>query len=327
MQSMERFQFNEGKTYEVYPEIVNKPVYYRNRHGIQLSADIFFPEGFDETKKYPAIIVSHPHGGVKEQSGGLYAQEFAKAGYIGFAIDLSSNGGSGGSARHISSPEGHVEDIQAAVDYLGTRKFVDRAGIGLVGVCASGSFAVAAACTDPRIRAVATSTMYNIGENYRTMFGMRDAKERVEMLRHMGEQRWAEYEGADTEFMMEFPRVVPQELYDSLDPVSREFFDYYLNNQRGRHQYSVGKIALNSLASLMNFDPYINIDLLAGRPILVVCGTEAHSRVYSEECYSKAQEPKELYWVEGAGHCDLYDDKAKIPFAKFTEFFDKTLKN
>ena len=98
MESMERFCFNESKTYEVYPEIVNKPVYYRNRHGVQIAADIFFPEGFDAGKKYPAIIVSHPHGGVKEQSGGLYAQEFAKAGFIGFAIDLSSNGGSGGNA-------------------------------------------------------------------------------------------------------------------------------------------------------------------------------------------------------------------------------------
>ncbi|MBQ4427946.1 MAG: alpha/beta hydrolase [Oscillospiraceae bacterium] len=323
---MERFSFNEGKTYEVYPEIENRPVYYRNRYGTQLAADIFFPEHFDPSKNYPAVIVSHPHGGVKEQSGGLYAQELAKAGFIGFAIDLSSNGGSGGSARHISTPEGHVEDIQAAVDYLGTRPFVLRDGIGLVGVCASGSFAVAAASTDMRIKAVAAVTMYNIGENYRTMFGLRDAEARKEMLRHAGEQRWAEYEGADTEFMMEFPRVVTEEIYYSLDPVSREFFDYYLNNRRGRHQYSVGKIALNSLAALFNFDPYINMDLLGGRPILVVCGTDAHSRVYSEECYAKAYEPKEMYWVEGAGHCDLYDDKTKIPFTKLADFFGANLR-
>ena len=83
---------------------------------------------------------------------------------------------------------------------------------------------------------------------------------------------------------------------------------------------------MNSLAALMNFDPYINADCLAGRPVLIVCGTEAHSRMYSEECYQKVAEPKELYWVQGASHCDLYDSKTKIPFAKFDDFFSRSLK-
>jgi fermentation-respiration switch protein FrsA (DUF1100 family) len=323
--TMKRFEYNEGKTFEVYLKIQNRTVYFHNRYGLTLAGNLYLPEGFDEKKKYPAVIVSHPHGGVKEQSGGLYAQEMAVHGFIGFAIDLSYNGASGGSARHISTPEGHIEDIQAAVDYIGTRSFVDQKSIGLIGICASGSFAVAAAATDPRIKATAVSTMYNIGENYRTMFGFRDTKERIKMLSDTGKQRWASYMGGDEQFMMEFPRVVTQEMYDALDPVSKEFFDYYLNNERGRHPYAIGAMNVNSLAALMNFDPYINMDCMAGRPLLIVCGTEAHSRMYSEECYEKAQEPKELYWVKGAGHCDLYDDKTKIPFAKFSEFFHKAL--
>jgi fermentation-respiration switch protein FrsA (DUF1100 family) len=323
---MEQFEYQEAKTYEVYPEIENRTVYFHNRFGLTLAADLFFPEGFDMKEQYPAVIVSHPHGGVKEQSGGLYAQELAKRGFIGFAIDLSYNGASGGSARHISSPEGHVEDIQAAVDYLGTRPYVNRESIGLIGICASGSFAIAAAATDPRIKAVATSTMYNIGENYRTMFGFRSTEDRVKLLKDAGEQRWASYAGGDEKFMMEFPRKVTQKMYDALDPVSKEFFDYYLNSERGRHPYAIGAMNVNSLAALMNFDPYINVDCLAGRPVLVVCGTRAHSRMYSEECYAKVQEPKELYWVEDAGHCDLYDDKKKIPFDKFSDFFIRALK-
>jgi fermentation-respiration switch protein FrsA (DUF1100 family) len=322
---MQRFNYQEGKTFEVYQEIENRTVYFHNRYGLTLAGDLFLPEGFDETKRYPGIIVSHPHGGVKEQSGGLYAQELAKRGFIGFAIDLSYNGASGGSARHISTPEGHVEDIQAAVDYLGTRPFVNREGIGLIGICASGSFAIAAAATDPRIRAVATSALYNIGENYRTMFGFRDTAERVKLLRDAGEQRWNAYAGGDEQFMMAFPRKVTQEMYNALDPVSKEFFDYYLNSERGRHPYAIGAMNVNSLAALMNFDPYLNMDCFSGRPVLVVCGTESHSRIYSEECYAKAQEPKELYWVKGAGHCDLYDDKNKIPFDKFDEFFSIAL--
>ncbi len=327
MTDVTRFEFNEGKTYEVYPEIENRTVYFHNRYGIQLAGDLFFPEGFDDTRKYPAIIVSHPHGGVKEQSGGLYAQEMAKHGFIGFAIDLSYNGASGGTARHISTPEGHVEDIQAAVDYLGTRAFVNRDAIGLIGICASGSFAIAAALTDTRIKAVATSTMYNIGESYRTMFGMRDTDQRIDMLKETGEQRWNAYAGGEEKFMMEFPRKVTPEMYDNLDPVSKEFFDYYLDKNRGRHQYSTGAMNMNSLAALFNFDPYINADLLKGRKALIVCGTEAHSRAYSEEAYAKLpRECTEIYWVEGAGHCDLYDDKTKIPFEKFASFFSEMTK-
>jgi fermentation-respiration switch protein FrsA (DUF1100 family) len=323
--SMKKFEYQQAKTYKVYPEIENQTVYFRNRYGITLAGDLFFPESFDDTRKYPAIIVSHPHGGVKEQSGGLYAQEMAKYGFIGFAIDLSYNGASGGSARHISTPEGHVEDIQAAVDYIGTRTFVDRDRIGLIGICASGSFAVAAAATDPRIRAVATSTMYNIGEAYRSMYGMRSEEELLKQLRDAGEQRWAAYAGGDEKFMMEFPRKVTQEMYDSLDPVSKEFFDYYLDSSRGRHPYAIGAMNVNSLAALMNFDPYVNAGLLAGRNVLVVCGTQAHSRAFSEECFAKVGGNKEMYWVEGAGHCDLYDDKSKIPFAKFDQFFRRSL--
>ena len=327
MTDVSRFEFNEGKTYEVYPEIENRTVYYRNRYGLQIAADIFFPENFDETKKYPAIIVSHPNGGVKEQSGGLYAQEMAKHGFIGFAIDLSYNGASGGTARHIATPEGNIEDIHAAVDYLGTRPYVNRDAIGLIGICASGSFAIAAALTDTRIRAVATSTMYNIGENYRTAFGTRNTDDRIKMLNDAGEARWKSYAGGDETFMMSFPRKVTSEIYDSLDPISKEFFDYYLDKNRGRHQYSIGSLNVNGLAALFNFDPYINADLLKGRRALIVCGTKAHSRSYSEEAYEKLpKECTELYWVEGATHCDLYDDKTKIPFDKFASFFGEMTK-
>ncbi len=162
-----KVNFNEGKTYEVYSNIKNEKVNFVNRYNISLGADIFYPEGFDASKKYPAIIVGHPHGGVKEQSSGLYAQEMATKGFVTLAFDNSYNGESAGSVKRISSPETFVEDSMAAVDFIGTRKFVDRERIGAIGVCASGAFVLNAMSLDPRIKAAATVSMYDMGQFYR----------------------------------------------------------------------------------------------------------------------------------------------------------------
>jgi len=58
-----------------------KKVNFKNRNGqgVTIAAVINFPEGFDEGKKYPAVVVSHPGGGVKEQTAGLYAKKLASA--------------------------------------------------------------------------------------------------------------------------------------------------------------------------------------------------------------------------------------------------------
>lgn len=324
-EALARFQTNEGKTYPLYPQIANEKVYFANRFGITIVGDIFYPPDFTASKRYPAIVVSHPHGGVKEQSGGLYAQEMATKGYVALAIDLSYNGESGGAVRHISTPEGFVEDILAAIDYLGTRDFVERERLGVIGICGSGGFAVSAACFDPRIRAVATISMYDMGKGTRQGVGNAvSLAERRKILQHVAEQRWREFTGAPIEYIGTFPRVITEEVLAGSDPIRQEFLEYYCT-KRGRHIQSTGQITTNSTVALMSFYPFANMDLLAGRPILIVSGDISHSREFSEDCYQQAQEPKELYLVPGASHTDLYDNKDKIPFAKLTAFFNAAL--
>jgi len=104
--------------------------------------------------KYPAVIVGAPYGGVKEQGPGIYAQNMAMQGFVALAFDPSFNGYSGGEPRRISSPDFFVEDFSAAVDYIGTRSFVDKNKIGAIGICGSGGFALSAAQVDRRIKAV-----------------------------------------------------------------------------------------------------------------------------------------------------------------------------
>ena len=150
------------KTFIVSDKVEVESVRYKNRFGITVAADMYVPKDFDKSEKYPAIVIGTPYGGVKEQGAGIYAMVLAERGFITLAFDESYNGESSGEPRHISSPDIFVEDFSAAVDFIGTRSFVDRNRIGAIGLCGGGGFAVTAAQVDKRIKAVATASMYDI---------------------------------------------------------------------------------------------------------------------------------------------------------------------
>ena len=177
-------------------------VNFDNRLGINLVGDLYLPKNIDRSIQHPAIIVGHPYGGVKEQSSGLYAQQMAERGFVALAYDASYGGESGGSPRNIAAPEAFTEDFSAAVDYLGTNPLVDRDRIGVIGVCGSGSFSLSAAAVDPRIRALATVSMYDMGRAMRQ--GLNDTvseDQRQQTLQQVSEQRWAELDGAERRMM------------------------------------------------------------------------------------------------------------------------------
>ncbi|CAK7038496.1 alpha/beta hydrolase [Tissierella sp.] len=142
--------------FELSDKVTRKSVFYKNRYGITISADLYIEKDFNENKKYPVVIVGAPYGGVKEQGSGIYAQNMAERGFAALAFDPSFNGYSGGEPKHVSSPDFFVEDFSAAVDYIGTRTFVDRNKIGAIGICGSGGFALSAAQVDRRIKAIVT---------------------------------------------------------------------------------------------------------------------------------------------------------------------------
>ena len=118
-----------------------KSIKFRNG-SIEMAANLFLPEGFSESKKYPAIAVAHPGGGVKEQTAGLYASKLAEEGFVTLAFDASYQGESSGEPRQLENPSTRVEDISAAIDYLTTLPYVDRDSIGVLGICAGGGYAV-----------------------------------------------------------------------------------------------------------------------------------------------------------------------------------------
>ena len=288
--------------FELSDQVSRKPVTYKNRYGITIAADLYTKKDLDMEEKHPAIIVGPPYGGVKEQGPGIYAQEMAKRGFVALAFDPSFNGYSSGMPRPISSPDFFVEDFSAAVDFIGTRSFVDRDKIGAVGICGSGGFALSAAQVDLRIKAVATVSMYDISRNMSQGFGDSMTREMWdETLKAMAEARYSDFEGNEPRMSM---RGAPIGFDENTDPIGKEFGEFYAT-PRGYHPNSITQFTLTSSMSFMNFPLLSKIDRISPRPVLFIIGEQAHSRYFSEDAYAQAAEPKELFVVPDSNHVDL----------------------
>ena len=310
------------KTFPRSAKVDYQKVDFYNRLGINLVGDLYVPKNLDRSRRYAAIIVGHPYGGVKEQTSGLYAQTMAERGFVTLAFDASYNGESGGQPHFIASHEAFVEDFSAAVDYLGRNTLVDRERIGIIGVCGSGGFSLAAAEIDPRIKAVATVSMYDIGQATRQ--GLNETLDKNALktrLAAVAAQRWAEVDGAAPAMVIGTPEVITEESSE----IDREFYDYY-RTPRGHHPRSTTAMTFTGAAPMTLFSAFEHLDWISPRPVLFITGEKAHSRLFSEQAFVRATEPKELYVVPGAGHVDLYDRVNMIPWDKLTSFFTQHLR-
>lgn len=317
------FAQDNGAWDKVFPksdQVDHRKVTFTNRLGITLVADLYAPKSAGE-ERLPALAVGHPFGGVKEQTAGLYAQTMAERGFVTLAFDASYQGESGGTPHYVASPEAYVEDFSAAVDFLGTHPQVDRNRIGVIGICGSGGWALKAAQIDPRMRAIATVSMYDIGQAQRQgLSPTANPEAEKQALQPAAEQRWSDVDNGKPATL----RGVVNALAPDTDPVSREFYEYY-RTERGQHPRGTTEITITSRGALYQFDALTNIEAISPRPILLVIGETAHSRIFSEQAYARAADPKELYIVPGAGHVDLYDKVDQIPWDKLGSFFDQHL--
>lgn len=131
--------------------VKKQKVTFHNRFLIDMVGDLYFPANYSPAKKYAAIIVGHPFGGVKEQTSGLHARKLAEIGYVTLAFDASYYGESGGYPRRMESPEVRVDDFSAAVDFLTNHPAVEADKIGVIGICGGGCYSVSATQIDHRI--------------------------------------------------------------------------------------------------------------------------------------------------------------------------------
>jgi len=299
----------------------HQKVSFRNQLGITLLADLYTPKNVDRSRRRSALIVGHPFGGVKEQTAGLYAQTMAERGFVTLAFDASYNGESGGTPHFMASPEAFVEDFSAAVDYLGLNPTVDRERIGVIGLCGGGGFSLAATEIDPRIKALATVSLYDIGQSMRQ--GLAEAPDVAAVKSALGAiaaQRWVQVDGGATAKAI----GVVDPLTDRSTDVEREFHDYY-RTARGQHPRSTNEFTVMSGAPMRLFSAFERLEWISPRPVLFIMGEHAHSRVFSEQAFALASKPKELHVVPGAGHVDLYDKVELIPWDKLQSFFNQSM--
>lgn len=308
-------------------KVTARKVNFENQYGMKVAGNLFLPKRASQAERLSAIIVGHPMGAVKEQSANLYAQKLADQGFAALSIDLSFWGESEGKPRNAVSPDIYAEDFSAAVDFLGTQPFIDRNRIGVLGICGSGSFAISAAKIDPRLKAIATVSMYDMGGANRN--GLRHSatlEQRKQTIAQAAEQRYIEFTGGEKKYTS----GSVHELTQSSSAIEREFYDFYRTPRgeftpKGSSPKLTTHPTLSSNVKFLNFYPFNDIETISPRPMLFIAGSEAHSKEFSEEAYRLAAEPKELLVVPNAGHVDLYDRVNLIPFDRLTAFFQKNL--
>lgn len=305
------------------------PITFKTLYQTEVAGNLFIPDSIDRNANstHSALVIGHPMGAIKEQSANLYATKMAEQGFITVSLDLPFWGGSEGKPRNGVSPDLYAEAYSGAVDFLGTLEFINRSRIGAISICGSGGFVISAAKLDPRISAIATASMYDMGTVNRQ--GLRNAQSvdaRKEIIATAAYQRWAELEGAPTEWAI----GTPLQITNSSSAVDREFFDFYRTSRglftpAGAMPNTTTHRTLTSNTKFMNFYPFNDIETISPRPMLFITGDQAHSREFSENAYRLAAEPKELFWIPGAGHVDLYDRIDLIPFSKLVHFFRTNL--
>ena len=309
-------------------EVTAQKVVFKNQYKMQVAGNLYLPKGAKPGERHAAIIVGHPMGAVKEQSANLYAQKLAEQGFVTLSLDLSFWGESEGQPRNAVSPDIYAEDFSAAVDFLGTQASVDRQRIGVLGICGSGSFVISAAKIDPRMKAIATVSMYDMGgANRNALNHSQTLAQRKQLITKAAAQRDVEFGGG----AVAYTSGTVHALTESSHPIEREFYDFYRTPRgeytpRGATTLTTTHPTLSSNVKFMNFYPFNDIETISPRPMLFITGDQAHSREFSQEAYRLAGQPKELVTIPGAGHVDLYDRVELIPFDKLASFFRSNLK-
>jgi fermentation-respiration switch protein FrsA (DUF1100 family) len=302
------------------------PVTY-SINGIPIAANVYTPANYNPKESYSTVVVAHPNGGVKEQVAGLYAQRLAEKGYITIAADAAYQGASGGSPRNVDRPANRIEDIHGMADFITGYPGVDASNLGLLGICGGGGYALKAAQSDKRFKAIATLSMFNSGVVRRNGFMNSQVNTIQERLRQASEARAREAAGgevtytANSEITDEMADNMPFDLY-------REGHYYY--HRTHAHPNSTFRYTTSSLLDLMTFDAATNMDLI-DQPLLMMAGSKADTYYMTDDAFAKATnaKSKELYLIDGATHIETYWKPEYVNQAvnKLEDFYQNHLSN
>ena len=300
------------------------PVSY-TLNGITIAANVYTPAGYDKSKKYPAVVVAHPNGGVKEQTAGLYAQRLAEAGFITIAADAAYQGASGGEPRHTDKPAYRTDDIRGMADFITRYDGVDATRLGVLGICGGGGYTLKAAQSDKRFKAVSTLSMFNSGEVRRNGFQNSQLATIQERLQKASDARAQEAAGGKIIYAG-VASVTDEEIAKTTTDLYREGYEYYYRTHA--HPNSTFLYTMSSLLDLMTWDAATDMDLI-NQPLLMIAGSKADTKYMTDEAFGMATRAnsKELFVLEGATHIQSYWKPEYVDKAvtKLADFFNKYL--
>ncbi|KAJ5648812.1 uncharacterized protein N7484_002535 [Penicillium longicatenatum] len=259
----------------------------------------------------------------REQTAGAYAKKLSDAGFTTIVYDAAFQGASGGEPHYLEDPNERVSDVYAATDFLQNIDSVDSNKIGVLGICAGGGYAVAAAKGDHRLKAVATVSIVNIRDSARLGWdGDEDASEKVDSLRAAAAQITAEAEGAER---ASAPYVPPQPV-DKTPRDMKEASDYYLT-PRAQHPRAGNKMLYLSFPRVLTFDVFHLANVFLKQPVLLIAGSDAGSLWHTNKLDKLIDGATEKIIVPKGAHMDFYDNEAYVgPAVKdVAEFMKKHL--
>jgi fermentation-respiration switch protein FrsA (DUF1100 family)/alkylhydroperoxidase/carboxymuconolactone decarboxylase family protein YurZ len=301
------------------------PVSYK-LNGINIAANVYTPANYDSSKKYPAVVVAHPNGGIKEQTAGLYAQRLAEAGYITIAADAAYQGASDGEPRHTDKPAYRIEDIHGMADFIIQYTGSDANRLGVLGICGGGGYTLKAAQSDKRFKAVATLSMFNSGVVRRNGFMNSQIATIQDRLKQASDARAQEAAGGKIIYAG-VAGITDEEIAKIPTDLYREGYEYYYRTHA--HPNSTFLYTMSSLLDLMTWDANTNMDLI-NQPLLMMAGSKADTKYMTDDAFSKAinAKNKELYLIAGATHIQTYWKPEYVSQAvkKLTGFFGENLK-
>lgn len=297
-------------------------------NGLQIAANVYTPANYDVNKKYPAVVVAHPNGGVKEQVAGLYAQRLAQLGYITIAADAAYQGASEGEPRHTDKPYFRTEDIHGMADFISTYPGVDKDRLGVLGICGGGGYTLNAAKSDKRFKAVATLSMFNTGEVRRNGYMNSQLDSVNERMKQASDAREKEAMTGEISLSgnIDFDALTDESISKITNDLYREGAMYY--GKTHRHPNSTFAYTTSSLMELMSWDATDQIELI-DQPLLMMAGSKADSLYMTQEAFDKATgtKDKELFLVDEATHIQTYYIPEYVDqfVAKLKDFYGKHL--
>jgi uncharacterized protein len=300
------------------------PVTYK-LNGIDIAANVYTPADYDASKKYPAVVVAHPNGGVKEQASGLYAQRLAEEGFITIAADAAYQGASGGEPRHTDKPAFRTDDIRGMADFITRYTGVDEERLGVLGICGGGGYTLKAAQSDKRFKAVSTLSMFNSGQVRRNGFQNSQLATIQERLQKASDARAQEVAGGKIIYAG-VASITDEEIAKTPTDLYREGYEYYYRTHA--HPNSTFLYTMSSLLDLMTWDAATNMDLI-NQPLLMIVGSKADTKYMTDEAFPKATnaKSKELFLLDGATHIQSYwkPEYVNQAVTKLADFFNKNL--